>query len=703
MSALEETDIFSAAAEPEKAPSLFVIKDGEVATEMTMQDIFDAETFDVLDAVTYVSSPSFFQKHTKGFSKVNLILGIDNSDLLESFARELSRKEQLEIEKRCRYLLDADEETQEKILSGRCQVRFGKIGVMIHDKIYLMKNDETKKYRVVIGSANFSQSAFSSENKNYENIRIDDDEKLYRIYEDYFQKLWMETSDYIPERAKRAAQKKEKLRFDVAEPQAEVIVEELLKKNVPMEMNISVTEPQQLAELSKRLTYAKEVVERKKETVELLIRGKAKDGYFPLVSPQDFQKLRPRFQVIESNIGKKAKEQDARKQLYYQQDTKEILRDAGDGTLVQHAEKASVESVRDTLERIDRFVDAYREYTHLDEENQHRIQQRIYESILFAFTSPFSTALRKRCFERDREKSLSDMPRFMLIGGKAKSGKTTALEFISFLLGETGGRYYQFSKISKGGEKSPLYNFLLGNNVFPLLTDEVDNGFLKKSNSETYGEGLIKAITNTMEENPEPVFIGTTNMDEYSASDQAARRIYYLEVSNSFDGRKKKACKRLLDEIEVGLTDTLFRDFIGRFSKAIQDKEDYFHPDDFLFYTRKIFKDYYRESGLEIPSYFPEQLFHDYEDRQKATWESVWKVSRDAFVDKGDGNLYCRIDELCKNTSQKKRLRNLLPDICLTGDSEIVWKLDKNEFYKFVGFKPIKEKIREMFLGKHEG
>ena len=78
-------------------------------------------------------------------------------------------------------------------------------------------------------------------------------------------------------------------------------------------------------------------------------------------------------------------------------------------------------------------------------------------------------------------------------------------------------------------------------------------------------------------------------------------------------------------------------------------------------------------------------------------------MSRDAFVDKGDGNLYCRIDELCKNTSQKKRLRNLLPDICLTGDSEIVWKLDKNEFYKFVGFKPIKEKIREMFLGKHEG
>ena len=190
-----------------------------------------------------------------------------------------------------------------------------------------------------------------------------------------------------------------------------------------------------------------------------------------------------------------------------------------------------MEVVRDTLSRVHSFVGAYKRFTNLDEDLQHKIQQRVYESILFAFTSPFMSIIRKECLEKDGKQGLADVPRILLLGGKPRSGKTTALDFISRLVGSPDGQYYQYKDIS--GTKV-VFGMMSENNVFPLFVDEVESGFLKKSNTANYGTGMIKAVTNELEESG-PVFFGTTNMDEFSASDAAMRRIYYLAVSNTFD------------------------------------------------------------------------------------------------------------------------------------------------------------------------
>ena len=80
---------------------------------------------------------------------------------------------------RIRFMTDADEATQKKIAEGSCRLHYGEVGTMIHTKLYLLCNESTEEYRVITGSANFSEAAFSTENKNYETIRIDNNKDLF--------------------------------------------------------------------------------------------------------------------------------------------------------------------------------------------------------------------------------------------------------------------------------------------------------------------------------------------------------------------------------------------------------------------------------------------------------------------------------------------------------------------------------------------
>ena len=73
------------------------------------------------------------------------------------------------------------------------EIRTGNIEVMIHDKIFLLSNTEKSLYRVVTGSANFTNAAFE---KNFETVRVDDSEELYNLYLQRFNFLHQQT--FIP-------------------------------------------------------------------------------------------------------------------------------------------------------------------------------------------------------------------------------------------------------------------------------------------------------------------------------------------------------------------------------------------------------------------------------------------------------------------------------------------------------------------------
>ena len=121
--------------------------------------------------------------------------------------------------------------------------------------------------------------------------------------------------------------------------------------------------------------------------------------------------------------------------------------------------------------------------------------------------------------------------------------------------------------------------------------------------------------------------------------------------------------------------------------------------------TRKIFWQYYEETGLEIPDYFPLKIFRDYEDRKVDTWRRFFLANKAHFIDEGE-MLKVEIDEIFKNSNnkakQKETLLNFLDESCLATDSTIGvhWFLKKEAFYKFIDCTPTVIENAKSFFGK---
>ena len=126
----------------ESAENIFIIHNG-FKTKMTYEQIFDFNSFTDLKFVSYKFTANFFNDTVKKFQSVNFIIGKKNSDL------EIFEDEKIKI-----YIANKEN---------------------IHDNFFLLANEETKRYRVVIGSISTSPDDFA-------NFRVDDSKELYDLY-----------------------------------------------------------------------------------------------------------------------------------------------------------------------------------------------------------------------------------------------------------------------------------------------------------------------------------------------------------------------------------------------------------------------------------------------------------------------------------------------------------------------------------------
>lgn len=259
--------------------SLFVVYNSAV-TKMKVSEIFDARRYKDFKAVSYVSSPKFFAETVKDFQAVTFILGIDNVDNLNKFSDGITAH--LISDENVKFFNDLPDETKNLVVENNIKIRYGKPGVMIHDKIYLLANEETADYRVKIGSANFSNSAFNSENRNFENIRVDDSKNLYEIYLARFNYLLEQTNDYIPEVCRRRY-KKDKMIVTVS---PDTNVEALLEKfqNNGFTMALSEEQMEIANQFNAQVETEKRNLDTAKRIVEIVTLPKSKDGTFKFKS-----------------------------------------------------------------------------------------------------------------------------------------------------------------------------------------------------------------------------------------------------------------------------------------------------------------------------------------------------------------------------------------------------------------------------------
>ncbi len=354
----------------------------------------------------------------------------------------------------------------------------------------------------------------------------------------------------------------------------------------------------------------------------------------------------------------------------------------------QYSKPIDEETITTFIKKIDMFVGAYEKFT-IGAKKLYS-KQRVFEAILYAFSSPFIWKIRQiHAKNKGRDTALSDIPPFLVIAGQAWTGKTHLLEFISRLLG-TQGRYFHYNTDIKPAN---IRDYFFSENIFPILIDEITKDYFTSSSaSATKGESFVKSITNSLS-GKHPCLIATTNT-EFNANMQIIRRIYYLQINKPFDKTKKSQTDDYFSDVIEGIDDSLFKDFSFRFSQQVKNEENIVKNGDYLYLTRKIFEEYFKTAKMEKPNYFIDKPLLDYYHRGSFMWKNLFQTKREGF--KIQENMVIVDPTIVFNGDriEKEKAKKFLYIGVILEDS-VVLVLDKDKFFEFIDLNK-----KASFLGK---
>ena len=689
----KNNDLLSKEMETEKRKrsTLFTILNGEKA-DFAIEEIFDHKKFNSIKAVTFSLDSSFTNKYLSGFENVNLIIGIPDADVqmrgFEAFRNIIDANKKMLKREQLTFFENLSRKNQENVLERKWGIKVP-LKSSIHCKFYLLES-ETEK-RLIIGSANLSNQAFSGKSNQYENIVIfDNDDSMFENYNEYFEFLKKECMDFIPnlfvEKAKKIKILNEKnatdeelekavpINFTFSEKEGLMteVAKDFFEKfsNNFLELDKEEAEKEggiidQMKSIKSRYDTLEKEMEKEtqfeKGTYEIvndyISSRKATKQETVLAKPAKFaERIKEK---IKLKTAPKIKEHvsDREKMILRENDMSDtdsglyliekITKTDENGKEIETQEtrhfgrSATDEEIKNSIENIFHLIESYEKYVPRYDADY---GSRIIEAILYSFSAPFLQELRKKIAKETTSTKELNIPMFMFLGGDSHSGKTTLTKLIRKMMGiydDTDPPVY--SGII--GKSSPQWRadtvkqinvWLREDNVVPMFVDELDDNFFTQRSEE-----LIKDLANetlTSERNT-CCFIGNTNTKNFRMPNQVERRSYYIPIDRSIN--KSAEADANYNRISGETDSVLFDDFVMRMSKIISnddvdfDKYSNCHDGeklDFLSPAREIFKEYFKIAGKEIPEWFPLERRDDTALRNMEKWQTRYDANPELFV-----------------------------------------------------------------------
>lgn len=751
----KQIDLFNDSIEKDfDKSSLFTICNNK-KVELSIEEIFDYNKYSKFIGVTYSISPEFINEYLQNFDNSIIVVGIYD-DFMKSAANQMAKNIQAQFSRDVS--LEAVNLFQNLSTSSKVKINNKKIEVRvptpytIHSKFYLLENDDGDN-RIILGSANLSYQAFDKKIPQFENIIIFDNHPLYDLYKSYFENdLKPLLGEYFPSevlkinsREIKKITKDDEINLDKVFALTNENIDKIRTKapidtidNLKEKVAIGLV-PDSVFNEMKNIDEDKNTIDNKvkeKQQIEELAYELVKESINPRLKKPNLKKnfdapkiITRKINVMTSNFQDKNL---TRSQLYSKPGERNISNgktglfvplESNKNRLQIYGKKASAEEIEKSLKTLNNFMRTFDEYVYKYTDGY---GERIMEVILYAFTSPFIYELKKML---DLPESRLDIPQFLFIGGTAGSGKSSLLKVLTKMIGLDNKPYWVFDNLYEGhNDKSNKINILKAwmseENVNPILVDEINPWFFNNNN---YGTDLIKTIANknVNEINPFPVLIATTNSDGYSLPPEARRRSYFLKIDKIFDPDHRKDSQQIYQEIYNNIDSTLFLDFIYRMSLRIENKDmydwNYFSKScgliDFLHQSREIFKEYYHETNMPIPRYFPEDRYNDDSESAQEKWRKLYKSSSQKFFtfDEKTNHMFFKLSTIDENSFQiygGKKLSQVyadaIPQKILIGSSHGVTDLefDATGFFEWIEeLNPYryyyKDKLKEMFQNNH--
>lgn len=722
-------------------------------------ELFPKEYDGIFLGATFSISPNYLSKNLKHFEKINIIIGITDNQYQSKMVNHINYKENINniinldsLE----FVNKLDYDSQQKLFKKRVLIKTPVYP--IHSKFFILTNKDKTKTRVIIGSANLTEQGLNNNIAQFEEVLVfDNNKKIYDIYLKRYSELEENTIDFISKSTEDFIKNKIKeeqkniqdsinviSNSDIDNSQNKIKSSELNKIKKPVYIHLKDNEKEKLINdnLSELHNKLESNIDNKKLPEDILsnIQNETSDILNTLTKEK--VKIERVYKVIKKSITPSQKKNRSYKLENNKNKIQKIIKETininsveinneiplqrfnlkrldnhitneqieeniviiNDDKTIPYSFYQNKDSIQKSLYNIDLIIRGYEKY--LSKYNDD-IGKRIFEVILYSFTAPFISLIRKNTLINE---SRQHIPLFMFIGGAAGSGKSSLLRCISKMMknDDTIKDFIDYDRISnhptqstKTSETNQNIKLMLQeNNVYPILIDEIPSNFFTGR-----GQDVIVSSSNTIDESNEdyPAFIGTTNFSNYSMNERATRRSYYIKLDTPFIETKRQESLEYYTDIIDKLDTSLFQDFLTRFhSKLLVPDTVYVKSDangmfDFLSITREIFRSYYEEVGMPLPRYFGDNRLNDYREDGKAKWKDLFNSeskNKNIFnYNKKENALYFKASELDNNQKMHQERRSQiylksLPTHIFNGDENAHnIKLNANEFFEWISIK----------------
>ena len=640
-------ELFSTAVET--IPQYLHIIHNDKECKESFDNLLDTSLFETALICTYVSSsPEFTFEKLKNFKNVKLIVGQEEAGF--SFNSSITAATEMTDTFLEEKIANVSADIIEKIIKEQIQIRYARANEIIHSKIYILKGK--KITRVIVGSANFSRKALYG-GKQFEELIVYDsnyNSSFVNIYENRFQYIWDLTTDvitttfkkFLNERIKEIQKVSVKAsnssgsKIDRFLGSQAVLLDNETKANIITEkinnqINVVDNFQEILENSAKDVDNIKGIMEKVVRKASLVVNITRKDGKRITVKP--INKIRNNARKLVStkinfkySINKPIDEEfkDGRNFLFFDNVSK-MLMIKEENDIEIYPKPIDIEELRPALEQISRFIESYSLFSSVrNEQDAKDIEAKVFQVILYAFTSPFIWMMRrdlKETYPNVSEK-IAEIPPFLIVGGNAGTGKTKLLLFINRLLGNKQD-IYTYQKIDNRG-KTLLQSFFESNNVFPVIVDEIARSMFRDS-----GENVIKYVANEIVDQ-HPCFIGATNQ-EFTTGAQVIRRMFYIDFPYPIRKESKKEADAYFNnEVHINdVNDKLFRSFLYEFQRRMEENDLFYKMEDPLFLGRQIFKDFYKQAEMDIPMFISDETFNDYYKKGARSWAAFYMMNKD--------------------------------------------------------------------------
>lgn len=672
---------------PTKTNTLHITQNGRVV-DLSINQIFDCQKYNQFIGITFSISPTFMNDYLSGFEKLGLIVGIQEERVRQGAnmaAKTIASKLTRDLNNEPAELYSGLSTDFRKKIDIKAVELFVPLAHTIHSKFYLLENNRNKETRIILGSANLSEHAFNNTYNQFENIIILDNDPLYDVYLEYYQKILRPvTINYFPKALLEINAKnlKKLTRSDIKNIEEVIILSnediEKITERALEESLVSVDEKIRLGIIPVGVTEEmRNIQDDRRNEIRIEKEIKRKEDIAYLLTKESIQPRSKQATIKPQGLIRNMIKKEIKLEVFEDEDTSLpkrsfiinrpeernvsknitglfVLSDLDESLLQPIGRLAEPYEVKKGLETINELIKSFEKFTLKYEDSY---GARIFEAILYTFTSPFIFEIKKHARS---EEERNDIPQFLFLGGIPGSGKSSLLKILARFVNQPNPILYDtivpINSRKHSQTMNALYNWFDETNVAPLLIDEIPNDFFT---NPRYGNELIVNISNRSSNNlrPTPTLIGSTNTDGYTLEERANRRSYYLKIDNKFDELQREESTLVYSEVYSKIESTLFYDFVVRFAERLSDDSLTWAnfgdagKIDFLYHSREIFKEYYEESNLPLPIYFPVTRYDDTKETNIEKWKKLFAGSSksDFHFDENTGNLLFKISSIDEN------------------------------------------------------